>query len=151
MTHLQAVPTQSKSRHKEYRRPLIEILNDLAQPIPDRFLEKRKQGGIYLIYIPWYNVCKLLDFYAPGWHGQVTQMITTDNRIFLSYRLTIEAEEGSFSREATGTEVLVNIDHTSGEVKELAYGDPSSNAESMAFRRAAAKFGLGLDLYDKGK
>jgi hypothetical protein len=30
---------------------------------------------------------------------------------------------------------------------ELAYGDPSSNAESMAFRRAAARFGLGLYLY----
>ncbi len=35
------------------------------------------------------------------------------------------------------------------ETVELAYGDPSSNAESMAFRRAAAKFGLGLYFYSK--
>ena len=33
------------------------------------------------------------------------------------------------------------------EVK--GYGDPTSNAESMALRRAAAKFGLALALYDK--
>jgi hypothetical protein len=29
------------------------------------------------------------------------------------------------------------------------YGDPSSNAEAMALKRAAAKFGLGLYLYQK--
>jgi len=29
-----------------------------------------------------------------------------------------------------------------------SYGDPQSNAESMAFRRAAARFGLGLHLYE---
>jgi len=29
------------------------------------------------------------------------------------------------------------------------YGDPSSNAEAMALKRAAAKFGLGLYLYLK--
>jgi hypothetical protein len=29
------------------------------------------------------------------------------------------------------------------------YGDPSSNAEGMALKRAAAKFGLGLYLYHK--
>lgn len=56
-------------------------------------------------------------------------------------------------REATGTEELKELttDKTTGETitRELAYGDPSSNAESMAFRRAAARFGLGLYLYDK--
>jgi hypothetical protein len=35
-----------------------------------------------------------------------------------------------------------------GQAQEIAYGDPSSNAESMAFRRACANFGLGLDLYE---
>lgn len=47
--------------------------------------------------------------------------------------------DGSFSREATGCELL-----DCG-----SYGDPVSNAEAMAFRRAAAKFGLGRSLYDK--
>jgi hypothetical protein len=47
--------------------------------------------------------------------------------------------EGIIYREATGQE----------EGDCGSYGDPSSNAESMALRRAAAKFGLALYLYDK--
>ncbi|MGC9506191.1 hypothetical protein [Baaleninema sp.] len=47
--------------------------------------------------------------------------------------------DGMVVRHATGTE----------ELNCNSYGDPSSNAESMAFRRAAAKFGLGLYLYQK--
>ena len=93
----------------------------------------------------------------------VTGMHTTRDRLFVTYRLIIHAEEGTFTREATGTELLkedkpikqngrVLRDEYGNAVTrrvELAYGDPSSNAESMAFRRAAAKFGLGLHLYEK--
>ncbi len=68
-------------------------------------------------------------------------------------RLTIPTSEGNVYREASGTEELkrekYNKDTNSYEMKEIAYGDPSSNAESMAFRRCAARFGLGLYLYEK--
>ena len=73
----------------------------------------------------------------------------SSDRIFLTGRLTIPTAEGNIYREATGTEELKRTDKETGDILELAYGDPSSNAESMAFRRAAAKFGLGLYLYDK--
>ena len=43
-------------------------------------------------------------------------------------------------REAIGIE----------DEETLSFGDPASNAESMALRRAAAKFDLELYLYDKG-
>lgn len=69
----------------------------------------------------------------------------TSDRLFLVGRLTIQTSEGFVMRESTGTELLKR----DGGESELAYGDPSSNAESMAFRRAAAKFGLGLYLYAK--
>ncbi|MEO0759702.1 MAG: hypothetical protein AAFV85_27410 [Cyanobacteria bacterium J06634_6] len=62
--------------------------------------------------------------------------------------MTIPTCEGNHYREATGTEALKRLSDD-GSAVELAYGDPSSNAESMAFRRAAARFGLGLYLYDK--
>jgi hypothetical protein len=143
------VPLEKQSQNKGFRRPISEILSDLNKPIPQRFLATRKQGGTTLTYIPWINVVRLLDYYAPGWEGGVVQMHTTGDRIFITYRLTIHAQEGSFSREATGTEVLKEVSAKTGEIKELAYGDPSSNSESMAFRRAAAKFGLALHLYDK--
>jgi hypothetical protein len=61
-------------------------------------------------------------------------------RLILTVRITIQCAEGLVWREATGQE----------EEETNSYGDPSSNAESMALRRAASKFGLGLSLYDKG-
>ncbi len=136
LPHLAVV---NKPQRLPYARPLHEILNDLAKPVPQRFLATRKQGKTELTYIPWHDVNRLLDYFAPGWSGEVTKIITTNERVFVVYRLTIHAEEGQFSREATGTE-LMNCS---------SYGDPTSNAESMAFRRAAARFGLGLGLYQK--
>jgi hypothetical protein len=53
--------------------------------------------------------------------------------------LTVPTAEGPVYYEATGFETLETV----------GYGDPASNAESMALRRAAAKLGLGLYLYDK--
>jgi hypothetical protein len=70
------------------------------------------------------------------------------DRIFVTYTVTIHASDRSVTREATGTEVLKEpVPKNPTQMRELAYGDPSSNAESMAFRRAAAKHGLGLYLY----
>jgi len=129
----------NKPLHLAYARPLTEILADLAKPVPQRFLAQRRQGNTLLTYIPWHHVNRLLDYYVPGWEGEVTKIVTTSDRVFVTYKLTIHAEEGAFSREATGTELL----------NCSSYGDPTSNAESMAFRRAAARFGLGLGLYQK--
>ena len=125
--------------HLTFARPLAEILTDLAKPVPKRFLAQRKQGGQNLTYIPWHHVNRLLDYFAPGWEGEVTKIVCTSDRVFVTYCLTLHAAEGVFSREATGTELL----------NCSSYGDPTSNAESMAFRRAAARFGLGLGLYQK--
>jgi hypothetical protein len=57
----------------------------------------------------------------------------------MTVEITIHTVEGTFRRQGTGREEpTVNG----------GYGDVQSNAESMAFRRAAAKWGLGLDLYE---
>ncbi|MBA2681589.1 MAG: DUF1071 domain-containing protein [Ktedonobacteraceae bacterium] len=139
--------------YKGFRRPITEILTDLSKPIPAKYLATRKQGGANLIYVPWYNAVKLLDRCAPGWDYSVTNVTTTSDRIFITVRLTIRASEGEVSREATGTELLTeqyfDKETKTYKIRELAYGDPSSNSESMALRRAAAKFGLGLYLYLK--
>lgn len=85
-------------------------------------------------------------YWRGHWEYSISGITTTSDRIFVTAKITIHADEGSFSREAIGTETLKR--EVRGEIKELAYGDPSSNAESMALRRAAAKFGLALYLYD---
>lgn len=128
-----------------FARPIAEILEDLAKPIPKRLLKQLEKqdsstGEIAsLDYIPWYTVARLLDLYAPGWEGRVEHVQTAGDRLVITYALTVHAAEGVFTRTATGSEAL----------NYGGYGDVSSNAESMAFRRAAAKFGLGLDLYDR--
>lgn len=143
---------------------LRQIQEALKRPLPAAALETRKQGGTNLTYVPWHVANRILDKYAPGWTWEIRTLYTTGDRIFLVGRLTIPTAEGNIYREATGTETLkedkaVVVDKKTfpdefgrpiTEAKELAYGDPSSNAESMAFRRAAARFGLALYLYDKG-
>lgn len=153
---LQAVNNSDPSKpewYKGFRRPITEILADLSKPIPNKYLAKRNQGGTTLTYLPWHTCCKLLDRCAPGWDYSVTNIHTTTDRIFITVRLTLRAAEGDFSREATGTELLKEeyFDQKTKtlKIRELVYGDTSSNAESMALRRAAAKFGLALYLYEK--
>jgi hypothetical protein len=65
--------------------------------------------------------------------------MATSERFVDTARITIPCLEGAVWREATGTE----------DEELRGYGDPSSNAEAMALKRAAAKFGLGLYLYQK--
>ena len=147
--------------------PLSEIIKALSRPLPASLTDTRKQGGATLKYIPWHNVNKILDKYAPGWSWAIVKLELSSDRIFLIGRLSIPTSEGLVYREATGTEQLKEdkqvwigekpnqqplkdeFGRIITEKKELAYGDPSSNAESMAFRRAATRFGLGLYLYDK--
>jgi hypothetical protein len=123
---------------------LQETLERLSAPVDPAYLSQRKQGGTSLTFISWHKVNILLDELAPGWSGNVVNIHTTEDSLFIVYRITIPyiAEDGTIKyvqREATGYEALACG----------SYGDPTSNAESMAFRRAAARFGLGLYLYDK--
>ena len=96
-------------------------------------------GGRDITYIPWYQVNRILDKYCPGWTWQIVRMELTGKQLFMVGELSVLTRDGLVVRSASGCE---DLDCSS-------YGDPSSNAESMAFRRCAAKFGLGLYLYDK--
>ena len=118
---------------------LKQIQTALSRPLPKQLLATRKQGGKDLVYIPWHCANRILDKYCPGWQWSITQIQLSESRLFMVGSLSIPTKEGLIVRSATGTE---SLDCSS-------YGDPSSNAESMAFRRACARFGLGLYLYDK--
>lgn len=121
-------------------RTLAEIIADLSRPIAPEDLGHMKRGSADLSFIPWYRAIKYLDDYAPGWSYEVRAITPVPGSVALTVRITIPCAEGLVYREATGIE----------EEEVKGYGDPTSNAESMALRRAAAKFGLGLYLYDKG-
>ena len=120
-------------------RSIREIVKDLSKPVAKRHLRTRKQGGKELQYIAWHDAVKYLDHYAPGWNYEVRSIQNIAGKLILTVRLSVPCAEGIVYREATGQE---------DEDKDN-YGDSSSNAESMALRRASAKFGLGLYLYDQ--
>ncbi len=120
-------------------RSIRDIVKDLSKPIAQKHLRKRKQGGKDITYLAWHDAVKYLDHFAPGWCYEIRSINSIAGKLILTVRLSILCAEGIVYREATGQE---------DEDKDN-YGDSSSNSESMALRRAAAKFGLGLALYDQ--
>ncbi|NEQ45594.1 MAG: DUF1071 domain-containing protein [Leptolyngbya sp. SIOISBB] len=122
-----------------------QIESALSRPLPQQLLgskpRKNKKTGetVHLPYVPWHQANRVLSKYAPGWQGRVTDTKQIGDELVLTYALTIPTSEGDVTREATGSEKL-----NCG-----SYGETAANAESQAFRRAAARFGLGLYLYDK--
>ena len=122
-------------------RSIREIVKDLSKPIAQKHLRKRRQGGKEITYLAWHDAVKYLDHFAPGWCYEVRSIDSIAGKLILTVRLSIPCLEGIIYREATGQE-SEDLD---------SYGDSSSNAESMALRRASAKFGLGLALYDQNK
>lgn len=127
-----------KPTSKGFRRPILEILEDLQRPIPQRFIKTKSLKGNKISYVPWCTLVRLLDFYTPGWDWEVTTQYH-GSRTVVEGKLTIKAAEGDFIRCATGIE-FSDVDN---------YGDPTSNAEAMALRRCCAKYGLGLSLWEK--
>ena len=122
-------------------RSIREIVKDLSKPVAKRHLRKRKQGGKEIFYIAWHDAIKYLDHYASGWNYEIRSINSIGGKLILTVRLSIPCSEGIVYREATGQE----------DEDLETYGNSSSNSESMALRRAASKFGLGLYLYDQNK
>ena len=115
------------------------ILADLARELPSDCIAQLSRKGQTISYIHWRTAARLLDAFAPGWSGYVREIQTVGTKVCVTYALTLQTAEGPITREATGQE---------DEAME-GYGDSTSNAEAMAFKRAAAKFGVGAYLYDK--
>jgi len=119
------------------KRSIYDIIRDLSKPIPQKYLESKKKGGTTIFFISWHNATKLLDHYASGWQFEVKGIDNIAGKVVYTVRIGIPAAEGIIWREGTGN-----------EDEELdSFGDAFVNSESQALRRAAAKFGLGRDLY----
>jgi DNA repair RAD52-like protein 1, mitochondrial len=120
-------------------RSIQEIISDLSRPVNPNRLKKLTKGGAQLDYLPWYQAVRYLDRYAPGWTYEVRDVKEIGENLVMTVRITIPSSDGLVFREASALEPL----------KGSGYGDAATNAESAALRRAAAKFGLCLNLYDK--
>lgn len=140
--------------YKLAKRPITEIIADLSKTIPDKYLDyirgKKTQSGKKIWYIPWHKAVILLNHCTGGhWDYEIKNITLSPEHLFLIARITIYAQEGNFYKEASGMEFLRFKKADGTILDKLPIGDPSSNAESMALRRAAAKFGLALYLYNE--
>lgn len=126
----------SSTLFKDFRRPLLEIMSDLRKPISPRFIKQRTIKGNRIDFVSWYDLNRLMDYFAPGWEFSLNTSFD-GTKVCVIGSLTIKAQEGDFARSATGNE---NSDLD-------AYGDPYSKAEAQAFRRCCARWGLGLHLW----
>lgn len=120
---------------------MIEVLERIRQPVPRSMLMAKSKGGTKLVFVPWYRAVEIMDERAPGWCYEIREVGELAGKVFLTVRVTVACDDGVMFREATGNE-SEDLD---------SYGDPFSNAEGMALRRALAKFGLALYLYDKDR
>ncbi|KAK9052647.1 hypothetical protein SSX86_029277 [Deinandra increscens subsp. villosa] len=120
-------------------RPLAEILRDLNKRVHDNIIVKQADDDARSSFIPWYHANRMLSFYAPGWCGEIRDVIFSDSgSVTVVYRVTVRGSDGEAHRESTGT------------VSSTANGqsvDPVAAAEEIAFCKACARFGLGLYLY----
>jgi hypothetical protein len=122
-------------------RSITAIVADLSKPLHPRWLKTKpasKKGG-EITYIEWHCAVRFLDYHAPGWSYHVKSVALVGNLIAVVASISIPCLEGVVTREATGCE----------DVETTGYGDAVSNAEAMALKRAASKFGLALHLYQK--
>ncbi|XP_059309177.1 DNA repair RAD52-like protein 2, chloroplastic isoform X2 [Lycium ferocissimum] len=75
-----------KSSSSCITRPLAEILRDLNNII------KADDGDDHYT---WYHANQMLSFYAPGWCGEVRNVISPDNgSVTVVYRVTIRGSDG---------------------------------------------------------
>ncbi|KAK2658794.1 hypothetical protein Ddye_005327 [Dipteronia dyeriana] len=127
------VPTSGISR------PLSEILKELNKKVPDSVIRHRIDDGFTIKYVPWHIVNRIMNLHAPEWSGEIRNITySADGKsVSVVYRVTIYGTDAEIYRESTGT----------ASMDEPGYGDPVQKAEAMAFRRACARFGLGLHLY----
>ena len=125
----------------------------LSRITPPEFLKEKTQGGQTMKFLSWHRVVEIANRYTPGWEYRIleTQIIpysiknksgTTETTACIAkVEITIHCADGSVTRQQQGIEIFP----ISG------YGDASSNALSMAMRRAFAMHGLGLFLYGKAE
>lgn len=113
-----------------------QLRDTLNQPTDSSLIRHRRQGGTEFDYLEWFTVNRILDTHCPGWSGEAV-VTTTGDTVIVTYTIRIPTADGVVSRSATGSD-------------KLGSGfDPVASAEQQAFKRAAARFGIGLDLYDK--
>ncbi|NEO59284.1 MAG: hypothetical protein F6J98_02290 [Moorea sp. SIO4G2] len=147
LRELRIAACQAKSTQVR-ERTLSEIIADLSKPIPLGLISlkpitKKINNEVVVLkrvpYIKVYILSAIFDYICPGWEKK-DQADYMGSEVCVKTTLIIHASDGSFSRDAFGTE----------PVSSKAYGGPLLSASAQSFRRAASLFGLGKYFYHDG-
>ncbi len=113
-------------------------LRTLRQPIDPRLIKTRegwvdRQGNTHIIeYVEWHTVADLLDRITPAWSHSVRGIVQIGDMVAITAAITVDG----VTREGVGTGTA---DNETGIKK----------AEHDALKRAAIKFGIARDLYQR--
>ncbi|HEX8128071.1 MAG TPA: Rad52/Rad22 family DNA repair protein [Pyrinomonadaceae bacterium] len=113
-------------------------LRTLRQPIEPKFIKTRegwrdRNGNTHMVeYVEWHTVADLLDRVAPTWSHSVRGIVQIGDMVAVTAAITIDG----VTREGVGTGTA---DSETGIKK----------AEHDALKRAAIKFGIARELYQR--
>ena len=113
-------------------------LRTLRQPIDPKLVKTRegwrdRNGQVHTVeYVEWHTVADLLDRVAPTWSHAVRSIVQVNDMVAVTAAITIDG----VTREGVGTGTA---DNETGIKK----------AEHDALKRAAIKFGIARDLYQR--
>lgn len=114
------------------------LLRTLRQPVDPKLIKTRegwtdRQGNTHLVeYVEWHTVADILDRVAPSWSHSVRNIAQIGEMVAVTVAITIDG----VTREGVGTGTAEN---ETGIKK----------AEHDALKRAAIKFGIARDLYQR--
>lgn len=113
-------------------------LRTLKQPIDPKLVKTRegwtdRNGNLHMVeYVEWHTVADLLDRIVPTWSHSVRGIVQIGDMVAVTAAITIDG----VTREGVGTGTA---DNETGIKK----------AEHDALKRAAVKFGIARDLYQR--
>ena len=115
-----------------------KTLSALKQPVDPRLIKQRegwrdRNGNQHMVeYVEWHTVADILDRVAPTWSHAVRGIVQIGDMVAVTCAITIDG----VTREGVGTG---NADNETGIKK----------AEHDALKRAAIKFGIARELYQR--
>ncbi len=145
--HVQKADEQDFITAEEYEQqaaaPVVPLsfaktLGALKQPVDPRLIKQRegwrdRNGNQHMVeYVEWHTVADILDRLAPTWSHAVRGIVQIGDMVAVTAAITIDG----VTREGVGTG---NADNETGIKK----------AEHDALKRAAIKFGIGRELYQR--
>ncbi len=133
----------SDSFTEAHKAPVVPIafanlLRKLRQPVDPKLIKTRegwtdRDGNKHMVeYVEWHTVADILDRVAPTWSHAVRNIVQIGDMVAVTAAITIDG----VTREGVGTGAA---DNETGIKK----------AEHDALKRAAIKFGIARDLYQR--